>query len=126
MPALNHSTGKTLAADFHAGIMIFIVALPLYLGIAVACGAPVFAGVISGVVGGIIVALLGGSPVGVSGPSAGLASIMIVAISTLGFEHFLLVVALSGLLQIIFGYLKLGTLRYYFPAASIRGMIASS
>lgn len=125
MPALNHSTGKTLAVDFHAGIMIFIVALPLYLGIAVACGAPVFAGVISGVVGGIIVALLGGSPVGVSGPSAGLASIMIVAISTLGFEHFLLVVALSGLLQIIFGYLKLGTLRYYFPAASIRGMIAS-
>lgn len=125
MPAIKPFFGKTLTADFHAAIMIFIVALPLYLGIAVACGAPVFAGIISGVVGGIVAALLGGSAVGVSGPSAGLASIMILAISTLGFEHFLVVVAISDLLQVIFGYLNLGTLGYYFPAASIRGMIAS-
>lgn len=125
MSALSPYSRSALAADFHAGVMIFIVALPLYLGIAVACGAPVFAGIISGVVGAIVVAALGGTVIGVSGPSAGLASIMIVAISTFGFEHFLVVVALSGLLQIIFGYLKLGTLGYYFPAASIRGMIAS-
>ncbi|MCB0563413.1 MAG: SulP family inorganic anion transporter [Phaeodactylibacter sp.] len=125
MPAITPFSMRTLAADFHAGIMIFIVALPLYLGIAMACGAPVYAGIISGVVGGVVVALLGGSVVGVSGPSAGLASIMIVAISTVGYENFLVVVALSGLLQILLGFLNLGTLGYYFPAASIKGMIAS-
>lgn len=118
-------SAHTVPADLYAGVMIFIVALPLYLGIAVSCGAPIFAGIISGIVGGIVVARLGGTTVGVSGPSAGLATIMIAAIPLLGYEHFLVVVVLSGLFQIVFGYLKLGTLGYYFPAAGIKGMIAS-
>lgn len=95
--------------------MIFIVALPLFVGIVVVAGAPVFSGIISGVVGAVTVALLGGSTIGVSRPSAGLITIIVVAISHLGFEQFLVVVALSGLFQLLFGYLKLGALGRYFP-----------
>ncbi|MEL6804531.1 MAG: SulP family inorganic anion transporter, partial [Bacteroidota bacterium] len=97
---------------------------PLCLGIALASGAPLFSGLIAGIVGGIIVGLLSGSQIGVSGPAAGLAAIVLVAIGELGgFENFLVAVVLGGLIQIGFGLLKAGVIGYYFPSSVIKGML---
>lgn len=110
--------------DLPAAIVVFFVALPLCLGIALASGAPLFSGLIAGIVGGIIVGLLSGSQIGVSGPAAGLAAIVIVAIGDLGgFQNFLVAVVIGGLIQIGFGLLKAGVIGYYFPASVIRGML---
>ncbi|MBP7283985.1 MAG: SulP family inorganic anion transporter [Leptospiraceae bacterium] len=110
--------------DLPASIVVFFVALPLCLGIALASGAPLFAGVIAGILGGIVVGSASGSTLGVSGPAAGLAVIVLTAISTLGsWEIFLLAVVLAGVLQIIMGYLRLGIIAYYFPASVIKGML---
>ncbi|MFM8333073.1 MAG: SulP family inorganic anion transporter [Candidatus Methylumidiphilus sp.] len=112
--------------DIPAGLVVFLVALPLCLGIAMASGAPLFAGLISGIVGGLAVAWLSGSQLSVSGPAAGLTVIVLHAIDTLGsFERFLLSVVLAGLLQLALGYLKAGTIGAYFPAAVIKGMLAA-
>ena len=103
---------------------MFFVALPLCLGIALASGAPLFSGLIAGIVGGIVVGAFSGSAIGVSGPSAGLAAIVLVAISTLGgFENFLLAVVLGGIIQVAFGVLKAGVIGYYFPSSVIKGML---
>ena len=106
--------------DLPASIVVFFVALPLCLGIAMASGAPLFSGLIAGIVGGIVVGSLSGSPLGVSGPAAGLAVIVLMAIQDLGaFEIFLVAVVLAGLLQILMGYAKMGIIAYFFPSSVI-------
>ena len=115
---------KHLKSDFPASIVVFFVALPLCLGIALASGAPLFSGVIAGIVGGIVVGALSGSKIGVSGPAAGLAAIVLVAIGSLGgYENFLVAVVLAGIIQIIFGIVKAGIIGYYFPSSVIKGML---
>jgi SulP family sulfate permease len=110
--------------DLPASIVVFFVALPLCLGIALASGAPLFAGIISGIVGGVVVGMASGSKVGVSGPAAGLAVIVLNAIAALnGWEAFLVSVVLAGVIQIIMGYLNLGIIAYYFPTSVIKGML---
>ncbi len=100
------------------------MALPLCLGIALASGAPLFSGLIAGIVGGIIVGSLSGSQIGVSGPAAGLAAIVLTAIGALGgYENFLVAVVLGGAIQIIFGVLRAGIIGYYFPSSVIKGML---
>ena len=94
---------KNIKSDLPASIVVFFVALPLCLGIALASGAPFFSGLIAGIVGGIVVGSLSGSQIGVSGPAAGLAAIVLTAIAALGsFENFLLAVVLGGVIQIVF------------------------
>ena len=115
---------KTLKNDIPASIVVFFVALPLCLGIALASGAPLFSGLIAGIVGGIVVGSISGSKIGVSGPAAGLAAIVLAAISTLGgYENFLVAVVLGGVIQLIFGILKAGIIGYYFPSSVIKGML---
>ncbi|WP_338409608.1 SulP family inorganic anion transporter [uncultured Flavobacterium sp.] len=115
---------KTLKNDLPASIVVFFVALPLCLGIALASGAPLFSGLIAGIIGGVVVGILSGSKIGVSGPAAGLAAIVLTSIGTLGgFENFLLAVVLGGVIQIVFGILKAGIIAYYFPSSVIKGML---
>ena len=110
--------------DFPASIVVFFVALPLCLGIALASGAPLFSGLIAGIIGGVIVGSLSGSKIGVSGPAAGLAAIVLSAIVTLGgYENFLVAVVLGGIIQLIFGFLRAGVIGYYFPLSVIKGML---
>ena len=114
-----------LKQDIPAGIVVFLVAMPLCLGIALASGTPLFSGIIAGVVGGIVVALASGSPLGVSGPAAGLVAIVLAALDQLpSFEVFLLCVVLAGVFQVILGLLKAGVIGYYFPSSVIKGMLA--
>ena len=116
---------KYLKSDFPASIVVFFVALPLCLGIALASGAPLLSGLIAGVIGGIIVGALSGSNLGVSGPAAGLAAIVAASIIELGsFEVFLVAVVLSGIIQILFGILRLGVIGYFFPNSVILGMLS--
>jgi MFS superfamily sulfate permease-like transporter len=115
---------KYIKNDLPASIVVFFVALPLCLGIALASGAPLFSGLIAGIVGGIIVGSLSGSQIGVSGPAAGLAAIVLTAIGTLGgYQNFLVAVVLGGIIQIVFGLLKAGVIAYYFPSSVIKGML---
>ena len=124
-PRLNQITMfKNIKSDLPASIVVFFVALPLCLGIALASGAPLFSGLIAGIVGGIVVGSLSGSQIGVSGPAAGLAAIVLTAIGALGgFENFLLAVVLGGIIQLVFGILKAGVIGYYFPSSVIKGML---
>jgi MFS superfamily sulfate permease-like transporter len=118
------SLAATLKTDLPASVVVFLVAVPLCLGIALASGAPMFSGIIAGVIGGIVVGALSGSQLGVSGPAAGLAVIVLAAITTLGsFEAFLLAVVLAGLLQLAMGYARAGVIGYYFPSSVIKGML---
>ncbi len=118
------NTFSHLKNDIPASIVVFFVALPLCLGIALASGAPLFSGIIAGIVGGIVVGALSGSNVGVSGPAAGLAAIVLTAIGALGgYENFLVAVVLGGIIQILFGILKAGVIGYYFPSSVIKGML---
>ena len=114
----------SLRQDIPASIVVFFVAVPLCLGIALASGAPPFAGLIAGIIGGLIVGAISGSPLGVSGPAAGLAVIVAQGIVELGYEVFLLAVFLSGFVQIALGLLRAGVLGYFFPSSVIRGMLA--
>ena len=121
----NHSIMfKYIKNDLPASIVVFFVALPLCLGIALASGAPLFSGLIAGIIGGIVVGAISGSQIGVSGPAAGLAAIVLTAISSLGgFENFLVAVVLAGIFQIVLGILKAGVIGYYFPSSVIKGML---
>lgn len=111
--------------DLSASVVVFLVAVPLCLGIALASGAPLFAGIIAGIVGGIVVSLISGSPLGVSGPAAGLAVIVLSAIQELGaFEIFLFAVVVAGVMQLILGIMKAGVIGYYFPSSVIKGMLS--
>ncbi len=115
-----------LKDDIPAGIVVFLVALPLCLGIALASGAPLFSGLITGVVGGVIVSWASGSQLSVSGPAAGLTVIVLTAIEKLGsFETFLLAVALAGVIQLALGFLRAGVIGAYFPSAVIKGMLSA-
>lgn len=115
-----------LRQDLPAGVVVFLVALPLCLGIALASGAPLFSGIIAGMVGGLVVAWLSGSQLSVSGPAAGLTAIVVSALEKLGsFESFLLSVTLAGAIQLALGFLKAGIIGAYFPAAVIKGMLAA-
>jgi len=115
---------KYIKNDIPASIVVFFVALPLCLGIALASGAPLFSGLIAGIIGGIVVGSISGSKVGVSGPAAGLAAIVLTAIGTLGgYENFLVAVVLGGAIQLLFGILKAGVIGYYFPSSVIKGML---
>ncbi|MDA0714582.1 MAG: SulP family inorganic anion transporter [Bacteroidetes bacterium] len=110
--------------DLPASLVVFLVAVPLCLGIALASGAPLFSGIIAGIVGGIVVTLFSGSPLGVSGPAAGLAVIVLSAINEIGsFEVFLYAVIVAGLIQVIMGFLRAGVIGYYFPSGVIKGML---
>lgn len=114
-----------LSSDLPASIVVFLVAVPLCLGIALASGAPLFSGIIAGIVGGIVVALISKSQLGVSGPAAGLAVVVLTAIDDLGgFEPFLLAVVFAGIFQIILGLVKAGVIGYYLPSSVIKGMLS--
>ncbi len=114
----------SLKADLPASVVVFLVAVPLCLGIALASGAPLFSGIIAGIVGGIVVGTASGSALGVSGPAAGLAVIVLTAITALGsFETFLLAVVLAGVIQIALGFARAGVIGYYFPSSVIKGML---
>lgn len=120
------SVFSTLGQDAPAGLVVFLVALPLCLGISLASGAPLLAGVVSGIVGGVVVSLLSGSHVSVSGPAAGLTIIMLSAIATLGsFSAVLTATVVAGALQLVLGVARAGIIALYFPAAVIRGMLAA-
>lgn len=115
---------KHLKNDLPASLVVFFVAVPLCLGIALASGAPLFAGIIAGIVGGIVVGIISGSPLGVSGPAAGLAVIVLNAITTLGaWETFLMAVVLAGVVQLVLGFAKAGFIAYFFPSSVIKGML---
>ena len=123
------TTVRGIKDDLSASLVVFLVALPLCLGIGLAStGRPdlVFSGVIAGFVGGLVVGFLSGSPLGVSGPAAGLVMIVLSAIETLGsFEALLLATFLAGALQLIGGFLRAGIIGYYFPSSVIKGMLAA-
>ena len=114
-----------LKSDFASGLVVFLVALPLCLGIALASGAPLFSGIIAGVVGGIVVGYLSKSHISVSGPAAGLTAIVLTAITDLGaFNIFLTAVVLAGVMQLLLGFIKAGSISNYFPTNVIEGMLA--
>jgi MFS superfamily sulfate permease-like transporter len=116
---------RNLKSDFASGLVVFLVALPLCLGIALASGAPLFSGIISGIVGGIVVGLLSNSHLSVSGPAAGLTAIVLTAITDLGsFNSFLLAVLIAGVIQLVLGFIKAGSISNYFPTNVIEGMLA--
>ncbi len=116
---------KHIKNDLPASIVVFFVAVPLCLGIALASGAPLFAGIIAGIVGGIVVGIASGSPLGVSGPAAGLAVIVLTSLTTLGgsWPAFLTCVVLAGIFQMMLGFAKAGFIAYFFPTSVIKGML---
>lgn len=117
---------KHIKDDLRAGLVVFLVSLPLCLGIALAQNAPLFSGIIAGVIGGLVVATLSGSNLSVSGPAAGLTSVVLSSVISLGsFEAFLLSVSIAGLMQIVLGLIKAGIVGYYFPSAVIKGMLSA-
>lgn len=122
---------KTWKQDLPAGLVVFLVAVPLCLGIALASEAPVFSGLIAGIIGGVVVGIFSGSAIGVSGPAAGLAAIVATALHdfqslyTNPFEVFLSAVVLAGLIQLIFGVVRLGIISSFFPNAVIKGMLSA-
>ena len=121
----NNNIFANLKADFASGLVVFLVALPLCLGIAMASGAPLFSGIISGIIGGIVVGYLSKSHLSVSGPAAGLTAIILTAISDLGgFDVFLTAVFIAGIIQLFLGFIKAGSISNYFPTNVIEGMLA--
>ncbi|MEY3921311.1 MAG: hypothetical protein RL634_1072 [Bacteroidota bacterium] len=117
---------KHFQADLSASIVVYLVALPLCLGIALGSTAPLFSGIIAGVIGGIVVGILSGSQLSVSGPAAGLTSIVAASILNLNsYEVFLLALVIAGCIQVLLGYLKAGIIGDYIPNAVIKGMLAA-
>ncbi len=116
---------KHFKSDLPASIVVFFVAVPLCLGIALASGAPLFSGIIAGIIGGIVVGFASGSALGVSGPAAGLAVIVFSAIGTLGgnYQAFLTALVLAGAIQLLLGFAKAGFVAYFFPSSVIKGML---
>jgi MFS superfamily sulfate permease-like transporter len=121
----NNNIFKHLSKDIPSGIVVFLVALPLCLGIALASGAPLFAGIIAGCIGGIVVGGISNSQVSVSGPAAGLAAVVFAAIASLGrFDLFLMAVVIAGGIQILLGFIKAGRIADFFPHSVVEGMLA--
>ncbi|RRN04538.1 SulP family inorganic anion transporter [Bibersteinia trehalosi] len=120
-----HSFGQLLKQNFSSGLVVFLVALPLCLGISLASGAPPLAGVLSGIVGGIVIGALSTSHISVSGPAAGLVAIVLAAITELGaFELFLCAGLVAGGLQLLLGLIRAGSITNYIPISVIEGMLA--
>ena len=120
------SSRQSIGRDLVAGVVVFLVAVPLCLGIAHASGVPIIAGILSGIIGGILVGLLSGSHVSVAGPAAGLTAIVLSQLKILGsFEAFLLAVALGGIMQLGLGLVRAGVLANYFPSNVIKGLLAA-
>lgn len=125
-PQMDEPFAATWKADLAAGLVVFLVALPLCLGVALASGAPLASGLITGIIGGLIVALLSGSQLMVSGPAAGLTAIVASALVTLGsWEAFLVAVVMAGVLQLGLGAVRAGIIGYFFPTSVIKGMLAA-
>lgn len=121
----NSNLFANLKSDFASGLVVFLVALPLCLGIAMASGAPLFSGIISGIVGGIVIGFFSTSHLSVSGPAAGLTAIVLSAITELGaFDIFLTAVFIAGIVQLSLGFLKAGSISNYIPNNVIEGMLA--
>src|SRR4029078_7767648 len=115
-----------LKHDLPAGLSVFLVALPLCLGIALASGAPLYAGLLSGIIGGLIVSVISGAQLAVSGPAAGLTTLVAASIISLGdYKVFLLAVMVAGFFQLTLVLLKLGAIANYFPSSVIKGMLAA-
>jgi MFS superfamily sulfate permease-like transporter len=116
----------SIGKDLSSGLVVFLVALPLCLGISLASGAPLFSGLIAGVIGGLVVSWASGSQLSVSGPAAGLTVIVVNGIAQMQtFEAFLAAVVLAGVIQVVLGYLKAGIIGLYFPSSVIKGMLAA-
>jgi carbonic anhydrase len=114
------------ARDYLAGLVVFFVALPLCLGIALASNAPLASGLVSGVIGGIVVGFMSGSHTSVSGPAAGLAAVVAAQIATLGsFESLLAATVIAGVLQIVIGFSRGGLIALFFPSSVIKGLLAA-
>ncbi|WP_308389322.1 SulP family inorganic anion transporter [Acidithiobacillus sp. AMEEHan] len=123
---INLSPLANFRFDVPAALVVALVAIPLCLGVALASGAPLMAGILAGIVGGMVVPLFSKSPLSVSGPAAGLTAIIVVAIEDLhSFPIFLLAVIIAGVLQILMGVLRAGGIAYFFPSAVIEGMLAA-
>jgi MFS superfamily sulfate permease-like transporter len=117
---------NTVLNDIFAGTVVFLVALPLCLGIALASGASLMSGIIAGIIGGMVVAPISGSPLSVTGPAAGLTILVAESIKECGdFSVFLCAVILAGCVQILFGVLKLGRIGEFIPTSVINGMLAA-
>ena len=116
---------KTLPKNIFSGFVVSLIALPLGLGLAMASDAPPIAGIISAVIGGIVVAILGGSHVTIVGPGNGLVGVILVAITTLGLESAYIAIVCSGVLLILLGFFRMGTLANFFPSSAIQGMLAA-
>lgn len=126
MSLTNGLSSATVLTDIKAGLVVFFVALPLCLGIALASGAPLLSGLLAGIVGGIVVGLFSGSHTSVSGPAAGLATVVAAQILSLGsFSAFLTAVILAGLIQIALGMAKGGFIAAFFPSSVIKGLLAA-
>lgn len=122
---MNFNT-KYLKTDIFSGLVVFLVALPLCLGIALASGAPLFSGIIAGIIGGIVVGSLSNSQLSVSGPAAGLTAILLTAIASLGsFEALLVAIVIAGFMQVALGFAKAGSISNYFPSNVIEGMLSA-
>ncbi|MFC5623519.1 SulP family inorganic anion transporter [Algoriphagus winogradskyi] len=123
---MNNLFGSNLKYDLKASLVVFLVALPLCLGIAVASGAPPMSGLIAGIVGGIVIGSLSGSNVSVSGPAAGLTVIVLDSINSMGsLPLFLGTLVIAGLIQVGLGLAKAGVIGYYFPHSVIKGMLTA-
>ena len=114
----------SLKKDFLASVIVFLVAMPLAIGISIACGLPIYCGIISGIIGGIVVGALSGNSLQVSGPAACLILIVVDIIHTLGIEKLFLIIFVVGLMQILFGFLSLGKWFRAISPAIIQGMLA--
>jgi len=125
MPQSKNS-GSTWGSDLPAGLVVFLVALPLCLGIATASGATPLAGIIAGAVGGILVGAISKSPLSVSGPAAGLVAIVLTALKDLNgsYQAFQVALIIAGLIQIVLGLLRLGAIANFVPNSVIKGMLA--
>src|SRR5687768_15208051 len=123
---MKQSFVANLKHDLPASIVVFLVAVPLCLGIALASGAPFFSGLIAGIIGGIVIGSLSNSQLSVSGPAAGLAAIVLASITKLGaFDIFLVAVVIAGLIQLILGFVKAGIVANYIPGNVIKGMLTA-
>lgn len=117
----------SLLTELKAGIVVFIIALPICLGITVAQGVPAYSGILAAMIGGIVVSLVSGSQLAVTGPAAGISYTVVAGIVTLGkFEYFLAALVLAGVVQMIFAGLKVGSIAHYFPSSVIKGMLSAT
>ncbi|MDR3623047.1 MAG: bifunctional SulP family inorganic anion transporter/carbonic anhydrase [Paludisphaera borealis] len=126
---MTYQTGQlrsTVTRDLNSGLVVFFVALPLCLGVALASDAPLFSGLLAGIVGGILVGLLSGSQTSISGPAAGLTTIVAAQIALLGsFQAFQVAVVVAGLIQIVLGSIRAGFIAAFFPSSVVKGLLAA-